>query len=78
MLKSICEKLGIREVASDAETRILSENTAVDELADELKERMPRDPTLEGRAPVQATAPAAASMLRYSLSQEQSPALPVR
>jgi uncharacterized membrane protein len=41
LLRRICEHLGIEEASSDNETTILSETTAVDELADELKQRMP-------------------------------------
>lgn len=41
LLRRICDRLGIEEVNSDVETKILSEETAVDELADELKQRMP-------------------------------------
>lgn len=41
LLRRICDRLGIDEVNSDVETKILSEETAVDELADELKHRLP-------------------------------------
>lgn len=42
LLRRICDHLGIPEAAEDPEILALSENTAVEELADELRERMPR------------------------------------
>lgn len=41
LLCRICEHLGIPDAGDDAETRALSEETAVDELAKELREKMP-------------------------------------
>jgi uncharacterized membrane protein len=41
MLQRICEHLGIHDAARDSETQMLSQHTAVDELADELKEKLP-------------------------------------
>lgn len=41
MLRQICEHLGIREAARDHEAHILSQETAVDELADELRNKLP-------------------------------------
>ena len=39
----VCERLGIREAAHDAEARDLSQNTAVDSLADQLKTHIPAE-----------------------------------
>jgi uncharacterized membrane protein len=39
----ICERLGIQEADTDAEVRELSNVTAVDHLAHELQEKMPKD-----------------------------------
>jgi len=41
MLQRICERLEIHDVAEDPETNVLSTNTAVDELAEELRKKMP-------------------------------------
>jgi uncharacterized membrane protein len=41
--RQISEHLGIREVTSDPETRELSEDTAVDSLARELKKKLPEE-----------------------------------
>jgi uncharacterized membrane protein len=41
MLRRISEHLGIEEVTSDPETVILRTETAVDELAEELKKHLP-------------------------------------
>lgn len=41
MLRSICTHLGIEDAGNDAETKILSTHTAVDELAKELKKNLP-------------------------------------
>lgn len=43
LLKRICERLGIDDVSHDPETRILSENTAVSDLADELRKKLPQE-----------------------------------
>jgi uncharacterized membrane protein len=43
LLQRICQKLGIEDVTRDQEAKTLSEETAVDQLADELKEKLPRD-----------------------------------
>ena len=39
----ICERLGIEEAGADAEVQELSAKTAVDHLAQELQEKMPKD-----------------------------------
>jgi len=41
MLQRICDRLGIQDAARDHETQILSQETAVDELAEELKTKLP-------------------------------------
>ncbi len=41
VLQLVCERLGIESVGRDRETRILSQDTLVDKLADELKSRLP-------------------------------------
>lgn len=41
LLQQICGHLGIEGAGSDHETRILSENTAVAELAEELRSKLP-------------------------------------
>ena len=41
LLSRICEHLGIPDASNDADTKALSEETAVEELARELRERMP-------------------------------------
>jgi uncharacterized membrane protein len=41
MLRRICERLGVQGGWDDTDTKILSEDTAVDELADELKKNLP-------------------------------------
>jgi uncharacterized membrane protein len=43
LVQRICERMGIQEASHDLETMILSENTAVAELADELKQHLPRE-----------------------------------
>jgi uncharacterized membrane protein len=43
MLRRICERLGIEDAAQDRETQVLSEDTAVDQLADELSHKLPPD-----------------------------------
>lgn len=43
MLRRICERLDIEDAAHDPETSVLSANTAVDELAEELKRNMPTE-----------------------------------
>jgi uncharacterized membrane protein len=43
MLRRICERLGIEDAAQDHETQVLSEDTAVDQLADELSHKLPPD-----------------------------------
>jgi len=43
MLRRICERLGIEDAAQDRETQALSEDTAVDQLADELSHKLPPD-----------------------------------
>jgi hypothetical protein len=39
----ICERLGIEEAGTDAEVQELSNVTAVDHLAHELQQKMPKD-----------------------------------
>jgi len=41
VLQLVCARLGIESVGLDTETRILSQDTVVDKLADELKNRLP-------------------------------------
>ena len=41
LLRRICEHLGIPDVGQDPEIKLLSEDTAVDELAEELRNKMP-------------------------------------
>jgi len=41
VLQLVCERLGVESVGRDRETRILSQDTLVDKLADELKSRLP-------------------------------------
>ena len=41
VLQLVCDRLGIESVSRDTETRILSQDTLVDKLADELKSRLP-------------------------------------
>ncbi|MBX9600235.1 MAG: DUF1003 domain-containing protein [Bryobacteraceae bacterium] len=41
--RMICDRLGIREAAHDEEARDMSQNTAVDSLADQLKIHIPAD-----------------------------------
>jgi uncharacterized membrane protein len=41
LLQRICEHLGIEGVNRDSEATILSQETAVDQLADELKDKLP-------------------------------------
>jgi len=41
MLRRICERLGIEDITADQETEILSQETAVGELADELQHKLP-------------------------------------
>jgi len=41
VLQLVCARLGIDSVGLDTETRILSQDTVVDKLADELKSRLP-------------------------------------
>jgi uncharacterized membrane protein len=43
MLQRICQHLGIEDGSRDPETQILSTNTAVDELAEELKQHLPQE-----------------------------------
>ena len=42
--QQIAQHLGLRAVSQDDEVRELSEDTAVDSLARELKEKLPTDP----------------------------------
>jgi uncharacterized membrane protein len=41
LVQRICERLGIEGASHDKEMKFLSQNTAVDELADELKSKLP-------------------------------------
>ena len=41
LLQRICEHLGIQDAAQDPDLKALSEETAVEELAEELRQRMP-------------------------------------
>jgi len=43
LLQRICKRLGMEESGNDAETTLLSESTAIAELAEELQQHMPRD-----------------------------------
>jgi uncharacterized membrane protein len=43
MLRRICQRLGIEDVGDDVDIKILSQNTAVDELAEELKKTLSFD-----------------------------------
>lgn len=41
LLNRVCQHLGIEEVRHDSEVRTLSQSTAIDELADELRDKLP-------------------------------------
>ena len=41
LLERICQRLGIQEIAQDASIQILAKETAVDQLADDLKDHLP-------------------------------------
>jgi uncharacterized membrane protein len=41
MLRSVCDHMGIDNVVADREVKELAENTAVDEIAREIREKMP-------------------------------------
>ncbi len=43
LLQRVCHRLGIEDVGDDHEMKTLTKNTAVDELADELKKNLPRE-----------------------------------
>ena len=41
LLQSVCERMGINAAREDPEVKILSENTAVEDLVQQLKDRLP-------------------------------------
>lgn len=43
LLQRICDRLGIGEARLDPETKVLSEHTAIEELAREIKEKLPEE-----------------------------------
>jgi uncharacterized membrane protein len=43
MLQRVCKRLGIDDAIQDREAEVLSHETAVDQLADELRNKLPPD-----------------------------------